>query len=639
MAKSRVNDYNIEAKPTEPGSDKKTNKSDLHQAEADLSKYYKEQPAADLKLLMKQAKHRRWWLYFTSFLVVVLAGIVVYMFAWSGAGPKFGQEDVTIELQGPAQAPSGQDVEYTINYNNNQSVGLQLLEFNLRYPDGFTFKESNWQATNDDKTRFAINKVSPYESGSLKIKGQILGQVGDKKTMGALVVYEPDNIKAQYNKNIDFTTELIASVVNLEMTGPTQAAIGQDLTWQLTYKNSSENTMSGLVLKLDLPQGFQLTVPKLQPVADGINTWQLSDLTSKQEVKMDVNGKFTDTSLPGEQTLSASIGLMTGTPKVFTVQEQKEIKISLIKSAMVVNLTANDLTLKSTADLGEELVYQLDYVNDTDSNLSNLKIVAQYNNSLPDFATLKDDNGGSFDSSNHTITWTKQNTPALQLLPAKGKGTLRWRVRAPSVLPTGSKTSLSFACQVKIEAEQTQGDSMVVVSGDSNEVLTKINSSLLLQVEGRYYTDELVKLGSGPLPPRVGSTTTYVIFWRLGNTFNDVENIEVTTTLPQGVIWTGQSSVSAGEGLTYNQNTREVRWLLNRLPAGAGSSFTKPEASFEVAIRPEDNDADKILVLTKTTTATARDAYSGGDLIVTAKFITTDLDQDLGAQGKGVVTR
>ena len=52
---------------------------------------------------------------------------------------------------------------------------------------------------------------------------------------------------------------------------------------------------------------------------------------------------------------------------------------------------------------------------------------------------------------------------------------------------------------------------------------------------------------------------------------------------------------------------------------------------------PLATDANKILVLTKTSTATARDTSSGADLIATAKFITTEIDNDLGAQGKGIV--
>ncbi|MFH1111778.1 MAG: hypothetical protein V1712_01770, partial [Patescibacteria group bacterium] len=196
-----------------------------------------------------------------------------------------------------------------------------------------------------------------------------------------------------------------------------------------------------------------------------------------------------------------------------------------------------------------------------------------------------------------------------------------------------------FNTGVKASAEQLIGGKLQPVTTESNIIITKINTQLSIQAEGRYYTDQLIKIGSGPLPPRVGSTTTYNIFWRLANTINEASYVEVTTTLPQDVNWTGQTTVSHGQPLTYNPNTREVRWELNRLPAGAGFKFDKPEASFEVAITPVEQDADKILVLVKTTTVTAKDSFSGADLIATDKLVTTELDNDLGAQGKGVVVR
>ncbi|MFZ5391508.1 MAG: hypothetical protein ACOZAJ_04530, partial [Patescibacteria group bacterium] len=78
---------------------------------------------------------------------------------------------------------------------------------------------------------------------------------------------------------------------------------------------------------------------------------------------------------------------------------------------------------------------------------------------------------------------------------------------------------------------------------------------------------------------------------------------------------------------------------VGQVPAWAGSLTSSPEASFEIAVTPADYDADKILVLIKTSTVSGRDAFSGGDIIATAKLVTTDLEEDLAAQGKGVVVR
>ena len=197
----------------------------------------------------------------------------------------------------------------------------------------------------------------------------------------------------------------------------------------------------------------------------------------------------------------------------------------------------------------------------------------------------------------------------------------------------------SFTSRAEISGEEVLNGIKQNITTSANEVVSKISTNLILETEARYFTDELIKVGSGPLPPKVFETTTYVVYFRLSNTLNEADNLEVTTTLPADVIWTNQANTSVGNKPTYNPNTREVKWILNRLPAGAGTVFAKPEASFEVAITPKESDADKIFVLTRTTALSARDTFSNAAILKTARFLTTELLDDLGATGKGAVSR
>ncbi|HCU47847.1 TPA: hypothetical protein DIC39_02190 [Patescibacteria group bacterium] len=604
----------------------------------ELARIYRGGRREDFTTLRRRAAHQRAWLYLTVFLLVAIALVGVWFFFFSSNQGKFGEETVTITFTGPTQAPSGQTVEYEVVWDNDQGVALKSGELNFRYPEGFTVLDANLSALDDNRTRFDIGGVGAREGGKLKLTGQLVGEVGDIKEFTVVFTYEPTNFRGQFATNSSLATELVASVLNLSLETPPQLPIDQDLILKVTYNNTSANDLSNLAIRFTAPGGFELDLPSADPVVGQDNLWRLPDLTPKSEGTLALVGRFTDASISGEQTFTVAIGIIDGDNN-FTVQEEKTAVVNAIESHLTLTLTANQVAIKSFADWGEQIDFELRYANEGEANLNNVVLRAQLNTTLLDWTTWQADTVGSVDEDKGEVIWSKQTVAQLNNLAPGAKGSIHFRLTVVDTAPGGSTGPYSFDSKIATSAQQTFGTTTQTVTSESNAITTKINTQLALQVEGRYYTDQLVKIGSGPLPPRVGNTTTYVIFWRLANTINDAANIEVTTTLPQDINWTGQATVSAGQNVVYNPNTREVVWQINKLPAGAGIQFARPEASFEVAITPTEQDADKILVLTKATTVTARDSWSGADLITTAKLVTTELDNDLGAQGKGVVAR
>lgn len=609
------------------------------EAEREFAKFYRGQPSTDLPQLVRQSRRRRTWVYVIAAFAVLAALAVAGFFIFTSSAGKFGEELVHAELQGPSGTPSGQVAEYIFSVSNDQGVALSQVEVSVRYPVGFSFASATPAPANAEGTRFTLPTIAAHGSSTVTIRGSLVGEVGEHKDITAVLTYQPESFNAQFAKTVAATTEVVASVVTLELVSPPQLPIDQPLTLAVSYKNSSAGKLAGLLLRLTSPGGFELELPKLEPLPGGTSTWKLPDLEPRADGKLELKGRFTEAAQPGAQEFRLAIGFAGSDSQDLTVQEEKVVSLTLVRSHLTLSLTANDVSLKSSVDLGQEVAYELSFVNEGELPFTDITLVAHLDPRFLDWGSLHDDAFGTVDAAAGTITWTKVNLPLLANLLAGSRGSIRFRFGVVPVAPAGVVPPLQFSAKVAAQGTQLVDGANQPTATESNEVLTKVSTQLQLSVEGRYYTDELVKLGSGPLPPKVGETTTYVVFWRLGNTVNEAERVEVTTTLPQDVTWTGQSTVSAGQHLTYNPNTREVRWELNRLPVGAGVTFPRPEASFEVAVTPSPQDADKILVLTKTTTATAHDTFTGTDLIATGKFVTTELDDDLAAQGKGVVVR
>ena len=155
--------------------------------------------------------------------------------------------------------------------------------------------------------------------------------------------------------------------------------------------------------------------------------------------------------------------------------------------------------------------------------------------------------------------------------------------------------------------------------------------------QGRYYSDEMEVVGSGPIPPVVGKTTTYRLVWSLTNTTNPVKDVTVQTVLPASVVWEGRSKVSEGSVLSFDVSTRIVTWDLATIAAQTGSRLSELEAYFEVSVTPTSNDLGKLLALTGEQTISATDRFTLTAISFTRPAIASDLKGDPLGANQGIV--
>ena len=105
--------------------------------------------------------------------------------------------------------------------------------------------------------------------------------------------------------------------------------------------------------------------------------------------------------------------------------------------------------------------------------------------------------------------------------------------------------------------------------------------SYYVSVNG-YYNDKQIG-NSGPMPPTVGSSTTYTFHWSVTNIANDLEDISVESSLPSGIKWTGQIYPSDAN-ITYSERTNQIVWNVGSVAAGSGIISPAKEVAFQVVI-------------------------------------------------------
>jgi len=161
-----------------------------------------------------------------------------------------------------------------------------------------------------------------------------------------------------------------------------------------------------------------------------------------------------------------------------------------------------------------------------------------------------------------------------------------------------------------------------------------IGTTLSLSQRSRYYTAEGDQLGRGPLPPQVGKETKYWIFTQIQNTVGGLEDVSFSTKLAPGVTWTGKSSVSKGNDISFQSTAQTATWRAVSIEPNESVGIY-----FEIAVTPGQEDLGTIPQLLTSSLLTAHDPYVDNTLTQSRGAVYADLSSDAVGKQKGVVVQ
>jgi hypothetical protein len=159
-----------------------------------------------------------------------------------------------------------------------------------------------------------------------------------------------------------------------------------------------------------------------------------------------------------------------------------------------------------------------------------------------------------------------------------------------------------------------------------------LNSDASITSTLRYFDEDGAPLGSGPLPPTVGTATHYRAVWSVTGGLHGLRDVSISAVLPEGVSWDDFSTASSGS-ITFDPSSRVIRWAISSLPAGGGEVTARMSLSFT----PTAADVGLVKTLLGKTQLAAKDDMSGAAIERSADAVTTACDGDSFATGKGVV--
>ena len=170
------------------------------------------------------------------------------------------------------------------------------------------------------------------------------------------------------------------------------------------------------------------------------------------------------------------------------------------------------------------------------------------------------------------------------------------------------------------------------VRAETSPIEIQINSNTGFYAFARYHDEDGNPLASGPLPPKVGQTTTYRVFWEVRNSLHDLHKGSTTANLPPGIIWTGNSASDIGT-IIFDETTRLVTWNIDGLPA----SIPRVGAWFDVSVTPQSSDVGTFVKLINPIAFEITDKETDDTIHASTPILDTEIPQDQFAKGKGTV--
>ena len=168
----------------------------------------------------------------------------------------------------------------------------------------------------------------------------------------------------------------------------------------------------------------------------------------------------------------------------------------------------------------------------------------------------------------------------------------------------------------------------------TDPILVRFRSGFRVTSEARYFSDEGIQYGSGPIPPVAGSSTIYRVLFRLEKQAHELSDVMCRATLAPNVVWKGNTTVGAGT-LEVDEKTQVLRWKVNRMP----DSVKDLEADADIEVTPNAKDVGRFASLLSVMECSGKDQVTTEQMTITAGALTTDLPNDPQAKRSGVVKK
>lgn len=593
-----------------------------------LMEIYQDERGEAVDVSKFSIRRRRWWF---KLIAIAIYSLVVLILGWFGynyyTSYRAKNDLFTVNIETDKDIVAGQEFTYKINYKNTGSVAMSDVEVKIDWPEAFIFSKAEPMATQNNNY-WQIGELAPQASGVIVVTGKLINKIGENNQAQIVANFRPNNLSSAFKVSQENNIILSDSSLLIGLSAPDTLSLGRNNEIAVSYQAKESNQIDNLLLTINQPDWGEVKLlgadnKIIEPTAAGV--WLLNQPQSEVNgLKMII---IPDQDSSGDKNLLLKIETKIG-DKLYLV-DSRDFEFKVVNSRFNLLLKVNDNNSGGGVSAGQVLNYRIDYVNQGETNLSNLKIVASLNGAWLDWSSLKDQDKGQIDGQK--IYWTKKELPGLALLKPGASGSINFSIKLKD-WENGDKNDAGEISSFVYYTTEDEVDSELKEDQKSNTVNHQLNSNLGFQESIMYFNEDNIAVGSGPLPLVVGEMTNFKVYWHLSNTKHDLRDLTVVADLPDYVTWGGKNYTAEGE-ISYDQDKHQVIWKLDKMSAEVDDLV----GEFSIGVTPRADQKERIIILMSGSTVKATDNATGSLLEVSSKAKTSQLEDDEIVETDGIV--
>lgn len=562
-----------------------------------------------------------------GFAVLFMGVAALAFFLYLGSG---GTES-RIAILGRSPIESGEIVTIPITLKNVSRSALREAEVSVTLPDDSLLIEDGKEREVPPRFVKKLDDLAPGEEKTFQVIARMFGHEGEEKKVEVVFLYRPEKFRARFSAKEAQVFVIGRVPLAIAWDVPKLLSSGQEVLINVKYTSSAKVEFDNLSLRLISPPGFKFVSANPQPEV-GEDFWRIGSLEPGEEGEIHIRG-----SVSGEEGEVKTFRAELGVYNEFT-KEWKSYSDSVAETNIAVSPLAVQGMYEESRDghiePGSSLTFSVKYKNNTSYTIKNVSVRASLEESpatarerVLEVTSLEIDKKGVFDAGLRAIVWGPGNVSELREIKPGAEGVFTFRIKTKErpLVRNADDRNISVVLASKIEAAGVPEELFGTRVSTEDIVSFKVHTHILFSGRSVYRASPISN--KGPLPPKVGSKTTYTVAWEIKNFTNDIENSEVRTTLPPNIKW--ENTISPKDArILFDPASGEVRWRIGQLKAGTGILTPTLVGAFQISLTPSEVNLGDSLALTGESKFTGTDSFTEKQIEEKLPGFTTELRED-----------
>lgn len=556
----------------------------------------------------KKPHRYRKFVFFGSLILFIIGIALAAAFVYLG-GKRISADNISFTVAGQNSIGSSETMSLQVAITNQNTVGVEDATLVLRYPDGTRTITDPIKNVYED--RISIGTMAPGEAKNVPVQVAVFGKENDIKEVKATFEYRVTGSNGTFYKESEpFKFQITSSPITLQVSSIGKVAAGQPVEVTLTAKSNTNKVLKDVLISASYPNGFNFKESDPKPIYNQ-NIWKIDELKPEQSVTIKIKGSIN--GLNEEKFgINFSAGLANTDNQFMVGSTLAETRTEFVIERPFISV---DISIAGDAD--RSVVLEPNRLSQVSVMLKNtldesvydtvVEVVPKGNAFTPDSI---DEQRGFYDSNKNVIRWDVANNPDFtQIKPGDSR-----RIDF-TINPTKNLNTASFDVTVNVYARR------VAETSAQEQLIGTVTANAKYASAGKVAGQ--ANLMTGPVPPKVGETTKYLMTLVAEAGGNNMTNTKVETSLPTYVTWLDDYS---GPGtIDYNPISKQLVW-----DVGDVNSGMRKELTFSVSILPSVSQVGITPILVNGQTLTATDRFTGTSISTNALSISAELSKEAG---------